>query len=630
MRHRLILLLLVVAPFGGPAASESPYLEELVQSARSQNLAERAGWRSLVHYGGTEAETVSEVDTRNFFLASEGRTDPAAELEATLRAFFRPSESTIGPEQEHPQCRFNARFQWLDEQLGFDRSRLQVQECEQLEQWLSTIDPARAELVFPAAYLNNPSSMFGHTLLRIDPPEQESEGELTSYAINFSAQTDQRNGVLFAVKGLTGMYPGQYALRAYHKMVNEYSEIASRDMWSYPLDFSEQEIERMLRHLWEMEGVSFAYYFLSENCSYQLLRLMETARPGLDLSTGFFYQVEPTATVKRVWEAGLASEPSFRPALTTRIRGRLEQLPPEGRTYVADLVVGRGDTPPEGLDHNARAVALEVAFDLLKHRQTEGEIDADTYGKRALPILRRRSKLPPGRAESGPPPDTAPHRGHDATRVTLAGGASEAGSFVELGFRPSFHALTERQPGFTRGAQIDVLDTRVRLDTSNGDAALEELSVADIISLSPRGALIKPLSWRFRGGYRQVWVSSERAEGAVALEGGIGPAWRVGESASIYGFAQGQLLIDADLPKGASAGVGARAGAVWSPLDHWSMHAWAEAFDHPSRLDRTLVTAAVEQTYAPRRNLAVNLRLKSHGRRESTSGEAVLEVQYYY
>ena len=592
------MLVLVLGGSGPTAAAQEPYLEALVKQARAKALHERPGWRSLLHYAGTGDDTVSEVDTAGFFLTPKGKTDPAAELAATLRAFFRPPDATVGPRDEHPQCRFNARFQWLDERLGFDRDRLPVRPCEQLEQWLDRIDPAGAALVFPAAYLNNPSSMFGHTLLRID--RGDNDGELTSYAINFAAQTDQRNGVLFAVKGLTGMYPGQYALREYYKMVNDYSEIDSRDMWSYELDFTATEIERMLRHLWEMEGVSFAYYFFSVNCSYELLRLMETARPGLDLSSGFFHQVEPSATVKRVRAAGLASEPTFRPALTTRIRGHLDQLPPQGHTYITDLVAGRAGKASSGL------------------------------GERALPILRRRSKLPPGRAEPAPPPNTAPHRGHDATRVTAAVGESARGAFVELGFRPSFHGLTERSPGFTEGAQIEALDTRLRVDLDDADIHLEELSVADILSLAPRGPLIKPLSWRFQGGYRRIWLNDDRREGAVALDGGVGPSWRIGDATTVYAMAQAQLLADADLPKGASAAVGARAGALFSPREDWSLHAWAEAFDHPDRLDRTLVEATVEQTYAPARNWAIRARLTLHGRSGSTSSEGLLGIQYYF
>ncbi|MBA2490645.1 MAG: DUF4105 domain-containing protein [Gammaproteobacteria bacterium] len=50
--------------------------------------------------------------------------------------------------------------------------------------------------------------MYGHTLLRIDPPAHRGATTLASYALNFAAQTNESNGLMFAVKGLTGFYKG--------------------------------------------------------------------------------------------------------------------------------------------------------------------------------------------------------------------------------------------------------------------------------------------------------------------------------------------------------------------------------------------------------------------------------------
>lgn len=634
MSRSLAALLVLCACSAALPANAATDVEALIEQAQRERLHERPTWRRLLHYVGSGDDLVSEVDSANFFFAADGKRDAQAELAATLRAFFRPADYAIGPHDEHPQCRFIARFTWLQSQLPLSEAALPQVECQQYRDWHSAIDAHSLELVFPAAYLNNPSSMFGHTLLRLDQqPSAADSGdgtELASYAVNFSAQTQETNGALFAIKGLTGFYAGRYSLRKYYEMVNTYSEMESRDIWSYPLDFTQEEIDRMLRHLWEMEDVDFEYYFLSENCSYQLLRLLEVARPELELSEGYFYQVEPSATVKRAVDAGLTGEPQFRPALVTRIRNRLDRLPPRGRDHVSALVAGEPSDPTPALATEDRALALEIAFDLLKHRRSEGEISEQTYGQRALPLLSQRSELPAGRPPQAPAPDTAPHRAHDATRVGVGVGAAEGGSFVELNFRPSFHALTERAPGFTEGAQIEVLDTRIRVPRNGGDAVIEELMVADIFSLAPRGPLIEPLSWRFRGGYRRFWLDEDDVEGAFALEGGAGPAWALTESLTGYAFAQAQVLADKSLPKGASAGAGVRIGAHWSPAPDWSLHAWAEAHEHPAALDRTLVEGAVQQTLALSRNWALNLRLETHGRAEATSEAGVLSLQYYY
>ncbi len=630
MRPALLPLTFALALTLPATAVANGYADQLADRAIAKHLHDQPAWRAFLHYQPRGDSVLSEVDSRHFFLAENGASDAESELRATIRAFLEPADTRVGPRNEHPQCRFIARYRWLDEQLAFDNERMPQRRCAQFEDWREQINPHSMSLVFPAAYLNNPSSMFGHTLLRIDPPNTPDKGELNSYAVNFAAQTEENNGVLFAVKGLTGLYPGRYSLRKYYEMVNDYVEVENRSMWSYPLDFEPHEIERMLRHLWEMEEVSFRYYFFSENCSYQLLRLLEAGRPGLDLSSGFFYQVEPTATVQRLVDKGLTEEPEFRPSLIQRVRGRFDRLSRAGQQHVVDLVAGRDVEPPGELSTRDQATALETAFDLLKYHQADGAIDADTYGERSLPILRRRSELPAGRAPDIDLPDTAPHRGHDATRISSGIGHNDNGSFVEIGFRTSFHGLTERSPGFNPGAQLEVFSGRVRVPTDGRDPEIAELNVADIMSLAPRGRLIQPRSWRFRGGYREVWLDDDHSEGTIELVGGIGPAWGLGDDWTAYTFAQAQALVASDLPKGASAGVGARVGLLWSPRTDWSLHAWFEGHEHPSRLDRVLVEGAIKQTWAPTRDWALNLRLAGHGQAGHTSAEGIVSFQYYY
>ena len=63
----------------------SPYLSHLLQRAHDAHLADEREWHLLLHYradlfGGY----TSEQDDPGFFLSPEGKTDPQAELDATL------------------------------------------------------------------------------------------------------------------------------------------------------------------------------------------------------------------------------------------------------------------------------------------------------------------------------------------------------------------------------------------------------------------------------------------------------------------------------------------------------------------------------------------------------------------
>ena len=97
-------------------AISNPYLEELVNLAHQAKLADDREWHLLLHYrenlfGGH----TSEQDDPGFFMSPDGKTDPQAELDATLKQFF--SDELVGRSNQPAQCAFIARYHWLRERL---------------------------------------------------------------------------------------------------------------------------------------------------------------------------------------------------------------------------------------------------------------------------------------------------------------------------------------------------------------------------------------------------------------------------------------------------------------------------------------------------------------------------------
>ena len=85
------------------------------------------------------------------------------------------------------------------------------------------------------------------------------------------------DGFSFALKGLTGLYPGTLSSSPYYAKVREYSDMESRDVWEYRLNLTPDETRQLLRHAWEIGATRFDYWFFDENCS--------TLRPGLATSS---------------------------------------------------------------------------------------------------------------------------------------------------------------------------------------------------------------------------------------------------------------------------------------------------------------------------------------------------------
>jgi hypothetical protein len=580
-----------------PGAGSAVYLYELVERARALDLAAKPGWRALLHYRRRPLGLglQSHADDPDFFLSPRGRDDPYAELEATLRAFFDDRERhRIGDrELQHAQCAFVARYHWLREALAFDPARLPERPCAQYRAFLESLDPAGVTFVFAEAFMNNPASMFGHTLLRVDPrqavgDEDELRYGLLGWAVNFAGATGEEGGPLYALKGLTGLYQGFYDVGPYARKVKQYGDWEDRDIWEYRLALTEAEIERMLMHLWELQGIAFDYYYFDENCSYQLLALLDVARPGLALAAELPFWVIPADTVRTVMRRrGLLAGVHFRPSAGTALRAHLGTLAADERRLalaLADGTLATDGPDVAALGERERAAVLSVAYDALRHDFLAGRVGREASAGRARRLLVARSRVDvPGSVFAPvPAPRVRPEEGHGTARAALAAGWRDGDAFVEVRFRPAFHDLLDPQGGYTEGAQIDFLDVALRVFPESGRVRLHEAVLLDVTSLVPWDRLFRHWSYTFDTGLRPRLVPDGAGdldpEPVWRTRGGLGLSARPLRAVLAYALAEATSDIGGALEHDVAIGVGARAGVfVSTPTDRWRAHLFANA-----------------------------------------------------
>ncbi len=563
-------------------AAHHDYQSGLMATAHQLNLAATPQWRALLHYRKNVLTNgvTGQADDAQFYLASDGKTNPQAELDATLRAFFAPPIDETNTAQ-HPQCRFIARYHWLKQELNFNDEFLPEQRCQRFAAWRGELQPDMLTLVFPAAYINNPSSMFGHTLLRVDAVGQSEQSRLLAYAINYAANPQGEGGATFILKSLVGLYPGLFSISPYYVKVKEYSHLENRDIWEYQLNFTAEEIERLLRHAWELGQVRFDYYFFDENCAYHLLSLFEVARPGLDFTRRFHGWVIPADTVRALAEqAGMVRKIVYRSADTTRLRFQLGQLNETEQDWVAALAAGERIADDPGFTQQAaerRSLELEAAYKYLRHQYTAGEVDAGPSAHRSRELLLARSRLPEAIGPADPPtPSVTPDRSHGTLRLAFAIGTQNSRSVQEVKLRPAYHDLLDPQGGYTRGAQINFMDVDLRHVEGSNRVELNELTLIDIFSLFPRDRFFKPISWKISTGYTHAGPPG--AEKALyRTHGGPGMAWTLGGQTQVYGFVDFTADIGAELDKHYAAGGGASLGIYANPAEAWQLHLVAQA-----------------------------------------------------
>ena len=160
-------------------ASNTKRVDELQSLASAQQLWRNPEWLQLLHFTTNSTQHISQVDDQKFFYAADGKINPETEMLATLAAFYQEQVEL----DDMAQCRFPARLAWLNQKLNNQITDLPPALCALYKEWRASVPDDQLALIFPAYHLNSPSSMFGHTLLRLDAASSDNSSEWLSIEI---------------------------------------------------------------------------------------------------------------------------------------------------------------------------------------------------------------------------------------------------------------------------------------------------------------------------------------------------------------------------------------------------------------------------------------------------------------
>ena len=551
------LLALALAAEPAVAAPGAPLdLATLVARGDALKLADDPGWIRLGHWRPRWLPGVKgDPDGPGFYLAPEGKTDPAAELRATLAGLLAQPPGG-DDELADPYCRFPARLSFLADRLGFDPGSLPPRPCARQRAFFERVQARSVTVVFSSYYLNNPASSFGHTFLRLNKTEAPLPGktfELLDYGVDYSAQVDTGNALVYGVKGLFGFFHGTYNHYPYYYKVREYADSESRDLWEYDLALTPREVAMLVAHLWELGGTWMDYWYLDENCSYHVLGALQAAAPRLRLLEPFAFRplVVPADTVKVLFEnPGLVRAVHYRPAIRTQFEARAGALDDAQADAVEALMLDPAAPLPPG-SPVAQAVVLDASLDLMDVRHAREllfETDAGLARSRQA-LLRRRSAIPVQSAELiiAPPELRRPEIGHGSLRFGLGGGLLAAQGeprtgFASFDFRLCLHDLLDPPDGYPPEAQVEFLPTRLRYDGARREVALDESHFVRLVSLAPWTRFDKRTSWHVKLGAETVRDSGCPSCVALVASGGAGMA-----GAGFGGALHAALFTDATI-----------------------------------------------------------------------------------
>ena len=511
--------------FVGTAHAAPAWNETLIRE-----ISNSSGWKGLLQYQvDWTGREQSEVDGQDFFFSGSGKEDPESELRQTLAGFFQPV-----PEDGdlHAQCRFPARLKYLrssvqDQSLWKD---LPAPSCKNLENYLSRIQRKKASVVFTSYHPGSAASVFGHSFLKFSG---DNENELFDTGINFAANPTTSNPALYALYGLIGVFPASFSAQPFYYKVREYNDSESRDLWLYELALTPDQIDRLILHLWELGNTHFQYFYFNENCSYHILRGIEGSLPEIRFFRARPVYLIPSESIKALQSIpGLVRNVRYRPSLFMTAKTAYAHLnEPQQRS------VREGLSP--GSDRDVDPAVLDVLIDASDLKKDPSRIQE----KDGLLRARAAANGPGAVRQVSPPEHERPDLGHGSRRIKFGAEWSFSGHVARLNplfeARAAHHDLMDPSIGYPRHLQIDFGRIGIRIQPELNRAILNDLTLIDLIALSPDHPLLHQWSYAFKLGFSRRWsvdCMNQQDCPIGSIRAGAGRAMSLAHSGTLYGL----------------------------------------------------------------------------------------------
>ncbi|MFZ2844525.1 DUF4105 domain-containing protein [Psychrobacter sp.] len=537
------------------------------QQVKQDNLAQHITWRRLLYFIDDEKSLLgkkknkSVVDDTSFFLSSNGQQDSAAELDAMLVALAQEviastsnSNNVKTNQSNSVLCRFPARVHWLTETLNIDKTALQTN-CSELDDWMTMLAPEQLSMMFAQEYLDNPISAFGHTLLRIDSKASVADPSKIhhAYALNDSVDGDTSDSFLiYAIKAASGHYDNLIEIDPYPKKLADYLKTDERDTWTYQLDLTPSEVQQIMLHVWETKDLSLPYYFATDNCASEILRLIDVVRPEQHLLSQLPYAVIPSDVVNLLNAENLLASTLYTPADSSVRQAQLNKA-----VQAAKLGYSSYQDLTKEAANNIKSADINLASSM------------STDGKTLLPLTIT--------AANNNPLDR-----HALQRGQVGIGQRGDNNYVELGLRAGFHETLDRTAGFGQFFDLEGIKATLRLYDKDDNKANQPKSVVLQNFTLIRGRSYNPVNTAKKG---QTWGASVEATrindgsqedgtdhlvASTTLE--YGKSWAFGTPPAnsgemppqlCYALATGAVQGGRGINKGYRVGAGVNAGCLY-------------------------------------------------------------------
>lgn len=457
----------------------------LIQMCMNTSLAQtiqRTYWDRLMH-----AENgVSRVQSGEFFITHNGRVNLEFERQEFIKILRTADGQTLA-------CQFPARYKWLARQTEniptFDLTR-----CTDLQAFTKGFQQKHFYIAYVSEYLDAPASAFGHLMLVFHDGQMPID---LADTIHFAATTNREGALQYAAKGLTGGFEGYFIREPFFNKKKDYLLFEQRAIHLYKIEFSADALENMTLHLYELRKAKFKYYFIDENCAFQLAELINIAVPNQDHSFQTNQPVLPIDVI-RLHANNVSKQHVLAPTIV-REKYLSEQLSESEKSHVSEVVNQVANVTDSDSDQVKELLYLHYQYAFRRKRNpypNHSEIESLEFKESSLNI------------------DLNDPSQKTKSNIWSTGITSSAGNaYARARWTPLGDENTAQQ--HTRESRLNLLEAT--LDARQDEIQLHSLKVLSMSSTPNTLGMHRPWSWRI-----DLGLNRDNAQKQLSGEAEIG------------------------------------------------------------------------------------------------------------
>ncbi len=498
--------------------------EYIVELAEKSNIYLEPTWYSLLHVTDSEPN-ISDSD---FLLSNRSGFSLRNELIKTIQSFYQ--DQSLG--DSHPICKFPARLYWLKKRLNLGDESFPKPQCTELNHYFNNAPAEQISLVFASENVNQPSSMMGHTFLKLAGINKK--GKYVEHAVSYFTVINSYNIPKLLVQStLTGM-KGFFSLRPYRSQINEYLYKEGRNIWEYILDISDEKRYLIYLHIWELKDVKSKYLFIDYNCATVIHYLLSLAEPDI-LSTEQKW-VTPKDVVKEAISNQMISKAELIPSNSWRIRMLKDSL---GEKDIEPIFDKLSDNKKPIMNDNSsyeEFLRLEYIESQVKQLALNGDmpndVAEDILGDVAESSKTLKDKYYIDLSSYKNPANTSGDSQYGISYSTV-----KDNGYLNVHFLPASHRISDSNREYFSESELELGGMEISFNKQTNTINLSRMTLYNSLSLVPWSKYTGGLSGGLRVGLFPTYDKSLNRYLSVNMEGKAGISWSVGKDIFLFTLA---------------------------------------------------------------------------------------------